>query len=385
MDDSGGAAAERAVRSGSVSATLEPKRLDSAEDTDDVDLGSGRGSAGDSRRRAARSGGDALVAQIGLYFLALGPFVGLLVLFITMSVLSPVFLTERNMTNLSVQAAPIAILAVGQFLVVLIRGVDLSVGSTIALSTVLGAEAFDRGASPALVVAAILGTGGAIGLVNAVLIVKLRIANPIIVTLGMLFVVSGLALLVADNAPNPGMPRVVIDAGSSYAGRIPVPAMIACAVGFLGWVFVTRMKCGRWFVAVGGNPEAARRVGLPVDAVTMAAYVLSGLAAGLTALLIAGSTNSGYPTAGQRYEMIAVSAVIVGGASFFGGRGDVPSVIVGALILAAIRNGLNLLGVNVNWQVVVTGAVLIAAVGVDTLRIRLETALRSQAARGAAP
>lgn len=316
--------------------------------------------------------------RAALLALQLGPLAVLLVLGAAFAALTPLFLTEVNVQNLFVQSSVVGALALGQLLVVVTRGIDLSQGSTIALSTVLGAAV--GGAAPGsgfVVVAVMLAAGAAVGLVNGLVLVKLRIAQPFIVTLGMLSVVSGVAFLVSDGAAVAGMPPVVQTAGAGFLGPIPVPAIVVLAVAAAAFVATRLLKWGSWLYAAGGDPDVARRVGVPVDRVLIAVYVLSGLAAAVGGVLTAGRTNSGFPTAGKLAELDAISAVIIGGASFFGGRGSVWNALVGALALGTIRNGLNLLGVSPYWQLVAIGGILILAVGLDLMRSELERRLRT--------
>jgi len=322
--------------------------------------------------------------RLGLAFVRLGPVVILLLLVVVMSALEPLFLTERNVRNVGVQSSLIAALALGQLLVILTRGIDLSVGSVLALSTVVGALVFrDVATSGLLVVLAILGTGLAAGLVNGLVYVKGRVPHPFIATLAMLSVASGLALVISDGAAIPGMPATVQSAGGDRVGPVPVPVLIVAGFGLVLYVLTTRLTWGRWIYAVGGNPTGAREVGVPVNRVLVSVYVISGLSAGVAALITAGRTNSGFPTAGNLAELDAIAAVIIGGASFFGGRGTVINAVVGALIIGVIRNGLNLLGVNTFVQLIVIGVVIVLAVQLDVLRTRLESRLQGLEGRGA--
>jgi ribose transport system permease protein len=316
--------------------------------------------------------------------LELGPALVLGLLWLTLSLLSPVFFTQENLTNLGVQASIVAVLAIGQLVVIVTRGIDLSVGSVLALATVIGALAYNTQllGSGLPVVAAMIATGAVVGLVNGVIFVKGRIPHAFIVTLAMLYAARGLALVLSDGASKPGMPPLVQTAGGGFVGDIPVPVLIVVGLGLLATVFLTRTRWGRWIFATGGNPEAASRAGIPVGRVLISAYVLSGVAAGVAGVMTAGRTNSGFPTAGDLAELDAIAAAIIGGASLFGGRGNVVNAIVGALILSTIRNGLNLLDVNPFWQLVVIGGVILIAVQLDVLRTQLEERLRARAAAG---
>jgi len=319
-------------------------------------------------------------ARVGLRVVQAGPVLILAVVALAMTVLSPFFLTERNLTNLGFQTSIVAVLALGQLLVILTRGIDLSVGSVVALSGVLGVMAGDSGV---LVVACMALTGALVGAVNGLVLVKGRIMNPFIVTLGTLSIVRGVALVVSDAQTVSGLPPLVQTLGTDKAGPIPVPALLVAVLAVLAWVLLARTQWGRWIYAVGGDPDAARRVGIPVGRLLLSVYVLCGLAAGIAGLLVAGRTDAGSPTAGQLLELDAITAVIIGGASFFGGRGSVANVIAGALIIGVIRNGLNLLDVTPFWQSIAVGALVILSLELDVLRGQLEQRLRVAGARSA--
>jgi ribose transport system permease protein len=299
-----------------------------------------------------------------------------------MTGLSPFFLTERNITNLGFQTSIVAVLALGQLLVILTRGIDLSVGAVVALGGVVGgmvaggAAGGSTSSHGALVLLVMVACGAAVGLVNGTVLIAGRVMNPFIVTLGMLSIVRGAALVISDAQTATGMPAAVQTMGTGLIGPLPVPAVLVAALAFVAWVMLTRTQWGRWIYAVGGDPDAARRVGIPVDRVLLSVYVLCGAAAGIAAVLVAGRTNAGSPTAGQLLELDAITAVVIGGASFFGGRGSVFNVIAGALIIGVIRNGLNLLDVTPFWQSIAIGVLVIASLELDVLRGRLEERLR---------
>jgi ribose transport system permease protein len=310
-----------------------------------------------------------------------GPLIILVTLVVLFTVINPLFVSGRNLQNLAVQSSLIAALAIGVLLPILTQGIDLSVGSVVALSTVMGAVVFHDLNAPAwVVIGVIIGTGGVVGLVNGVAYVKGRIPHPFIVTLAMMSVARGAALLISDGQSIAGMPEPVQTAGSGYVGAIPVPALIVGGLALLAWFFTTKQVWGRWIYAVGGNPAAAREVGIPVARVLISVYVISGLCAGVAGLITAGRTNSGFPTAGNLSELDAIAGVIIGGASFFGGRGTVVNAVIGAVIIASVRNGLNMIGVDTYAQYVALGLIVFLAVQMDVQRSRIET--RFQALEG---
>jgi ribose transport system permease protein len=320
--------------------------------------------------------------SLSLRIVQTGPVLILGLVVVAMSALSPFFLTERNITNLGFQTSIVAVLALGQLLVILTRGIDLSVGAVVALGGVVGgivAGGSVGGVASShgvLVVLAMIACGAGVGLLNGTILIAGRVMNPFIVTLGMLSIVRGAALVISDAQTVTGMPDAVQTMGTGLIGPLPVPAVLVAGLALIAWVMLTRTQWGRWIYAVGGDPDAARRVGIPVNRVLMSVYILCGAAAGVAAVLVAGRTNAGSPTAGQLLELDAITAVVIGGASFFGGRGSVFNVIAGALIIGVLRNGLNLLDVTPFWQSIAIGVLVIASLEIDVLRGRLEERLR---------
>jgi ribose transport system permease protein len=311
-----------------------------------------------------------------------GPVLILGLVVLAMTVLSPYFLTERNITNLGFQTSIVAVLALGQLMAILTRGIDLSVGAVVALGGVLGGMVAGGSAGGsasshgALVLVTMVACGAGVGLLNGTILIAGRVMNPFIVTLGMLSIVRGAALVISDAQTATGMPQAVQTMGTGLIGPLPVPAVLVAGLALVAWVMLTRTQWGRWIYAVGGDPDAARRVGIPVGRVLLSVYILCGAAAGVAAVLVAGRTNAGSPTAGQLLELDAITAVVIGGASFFGGRGSVFNVIAGALIIGVLRNGLNLLDVTPFWQSIAIGILVIASLEIDVLRGRLEERLR---------
>jgi ribose transport system permease protein len=323
---------------------------------------------------------------LALTALRLGPVVILVLLFALLSVASEVFLSFENVGNVLKQSAVVCVLALGQLLVILTRGIDLSIGSNLSLSAVVGAIVWRDHGSAALSIAAALATGASVGGLNGLLYVKGRLPHPFIPTLAMLSAASGLALFLSDSRTIQGAPPLVNTIGASRIawipgaepiGWFPIAALVVIAVAGLVTLVTRGLVWGRWIYCVGGNPEGAVRNGIPVPGVLISVYVVSGLLAGVGALLTMGKGNAGSPTSGALAELDAIAAVIIGGASFLGGRGTVLNALTGALIIAILRNGLNLLGIDPNWQYMATGAVIVLAVELDVLRAQLESRFRS--------
>jgi ribose transport system permease protein len=314
--------------------------------------------------------------RVALGVIRLGPVLMLLGLVVAMTLLSPVFLTTGNASNVLAQTAAIAVLSIGQLLVILTRGIDLSVGSTLALASVVGAIVYSHGYSGFVVILVMLGTGAAVGLVNGGVYVWGRLPHPFIITLATLSIARGLALQLSGGQPKRGVPPIVKSIGSSSFRWVPYSAFLVAGIGLLFAGVLARMVWGRWIYATGGNPEAARRTGIPVRSVLISVYVLCGLLAGVAAIITSGRLNAGSPTSGNLAELDSIAAVIIGGASFLGGRGTVANALVGALMIGVIRNGMNLLNVGAFMQPIVIGVVIVLAVESDVVRGRLEERFR---------
>lgn len=298
-----------------------------------------------------------------------GPLIGLAALVVVLSVLSPVFLSVANLFNVFQQIAVLAILALGATAVIITGGIDLSVGSVLALSgVVLGWASVNAGWPVPLALLLALGAGAAIGALNGVLITAGRLP-PFIATLATLSIARGLALIVSDGRPLSGYPRW-FRALSSFdlLGVVPLSVLLVVVLYVLGWLYLKYRPSGRALYAIGGNEEVARLSGLRVNREKLKVYTVAGLLAGVGGLLLTARLNSAQPNAGVATELDVIAAVVIGGASLSGGTGSVGGTLVGALIIGVLRNGLNLLDVSSFWQRVVIGAVIAAAVMTDTLR-----------------
>jgi ribose transport system permease protein len=314
---------------------------------------------------------------IGLKLLSAGPIVILLVLIVILSVLSPPFLTTRNLSNILAQTAVIAVVAMGQHLVILTRGIDLSVGSNLALATVVGAYAWQWSGSGPLAIVAMLASGAAVGAINGCVYVFGRLPHPFVITLATLSIAKGTALQLADGRAMPGMPDIIRFIGGDSIYGVPASFLVVCAVAGLILLMAKTMVWGRWIYAVGGRPDAAVRMGIPVRGVLISTYVIAGLCAGIGAVILAGRTDAGSPLFGNLLELDTIAAVIIGGASFLGGRGHIGHALVGAVMIGVIRNALNLLNVDIFFQLIAIGVVIVLAVEADVLRNHLEGRVRT--------
>ena len=295
-----------------------------------------------------------------------GALVGLLVLCLGLAVATPVFLSPVNLLNVGIQAAVVAILGFGMTFVIVAAGIDLSVGSVAAVSSMAAAYLFTVVGLPGpLALLAGLAVGAVFGAVNGVANAYLKLPS-FIATLAMLSVARGLTLVISDGRPIATPPEV--NALGASLGPIPVPILVFALAGLFAAFVLTRTTWGRAMYAVGGNLEAARLSGIPVRMVQVLVFVLSGTFAALAGLVLAGRLHSAQPQAALGYELDAIAAVVIGGASLAGGVGRVSGTLVGALLLAVIRNGLNILNVSSFWQQVVIGLVIAVAVGLDVLR-----------------
>jgi ribose transport system permease protein len=296
-----------------------------------------------------------------------GALTALIVLVIAMSALSGDFLTTDNLLNVGVQAAVTAILAFGVTFVIVSAGIDLSVGSVAALSaTVLAWSATSAGVPVFLAVLLAIATGIVCGLVNGVLISYGKLP-PFIATLAMLSVARGLSLVISEGSPI-AFPDSVSHLGDTLGGWLPVPVLVMVVMGLIAAFVLGRTYIGRSMYAIGGNEEAARLSGLRVKKQKLAIYAFSGVFAAVAGVVLAARLSSAQPQAADGYELDAIAAVVIGGASLAGGTGKASGTLIGALILAVLRNGLNLLNVSAFWQQVVIGVVIALAVLLDTAR-----------------
>ncbi|MFD4035451.1 substrate-binding domain-containing protein [Streptomyces sp. NPDC058637] len=313
-----------------------------------------------------------------------GALSALVVLLVAMSLLSGDFLTTQNLLNVGVQAAVTAILAFGVTFVIVSAGIDLSVGSVAALSaTVIAWAATSEGVPVWLAVVLGLATGLACGLVNGALVAYGKLPS-FIATLAMLSVARGLSLVISQGQPIP-FPDSVSVLGDTLGGWLPVPVLVMIVMGLLTALILARTYIGRAMYAIGGNEEAARLSGLRVKKQKLAIYALAGLFAAVAGIVLASRLVSAQPQAAQGYELDAIAAVVIGGASLAGGVGKASGTLIGALILAVLRNGLNLLSVSAFWQQVVIGVVIALAVLLDTLRRKAGSGAASASGSSAAP
>jgi len=291
----------------------------------------------------------------------------LIALCVVLSLRSPYFLTQRNLLNVLAQSSINTVLAVGMTFVIITGGIDLSVGSALALVAVVMAVAVEAGlGGPAAIVCGLL-CGLGIGAVNGLAVVLMRIP-PFIVTLGTLSIARGLAFVVAGGRTIQVQPASLRVWGEGRWLGVPILTIIALALVVCGHIALTKTRFGRHLFAIGSNEQVAWLAGVKTGFNKWGAYAISGLTIFLGALISTGRLGSADPIRGEGYELDAIAAVIIGGTSLMGGRGSVLGTLLGALLIAVLRNGLNLEDVTAAWQKVIIGAVIIGAVFLDRWR-----------------
>jgi ribose transport system permease protein len=294
----------------------------------------------------------------------------LILIFVVLSIIAPSFLSSDNLFNLGSQTSVNAVMAVGVTIVIITGGIDLSVGSVSALSGVVGVMLMAHYGFNALL--GILGgilVGAVAGLVNG-LLVSIAGLPPFIATLGMLSVGRGLVLIVTGAVAQFGAPESFRLLGQGVINAIPIPVVLIAVVAIVGHLVLTRTRLGRYAYVMGSNLEAARLSGVPVKRHTTAVYVVSGALAGLGGMIAASRIDSGQPNFGQGLELDVIAAVVIGGASLFGGRGTVLGSLIGAFLVAVIRNGAVQLNIGTFYQDVLIGVIIWLAVWWDRYQRR---------------
>ncbi|WP_305798061.1 ABC transporter permease [Parageobacillus sp. VR-IP] len=292
---------------------------------------------------------------------------GLVLLSVTLTILSPYFLTIDNLLSIALQTAIIAILALGQVYVIISGGIDLSVGSILALSGVISAQLLVSGWPTALAIVAGILAGALLGFINGLVITKGNLP-PFIVTLGMMGVARGLSLVLTDGLPVSGLPETFTKLGNETIFYIPIPVIFLIVVAIISSFILSRTIFGRYVYSIGSNEEAAQLSGINVNFHKLMIYVVCGLLSGLAGVLLTARLVSAQPSAGTGYELDAIAAGVIGGASLMGGVGTVGGTIIGAFIMGVLRNGLDLLNVTPFWQQIAIGVVIVLAVYLDQMR-----------------
>lgn len=311
-----------------------------------------------------------VAASIGKQY---GIYLVLLTLVLFFSIASENFFVSSNLLNVARQVSMMGIAAVGFAFVLLLGGIDLSIGSLVSLVNIVTAWLMvNAGWNPMLAVVVALALSAAVGFSNGWIIANLRMP-PIIVTLAMMIIIEGVAYLICKGLPIFGFPKSFSVIGQGYVGPVPIPVIIMAVIMGLGMFILNNTYFGRYFYAVGGNEEAAKLSGIDVKRVKYLVYTLSGFFAGIAGIVILSRTNSGQVLSGKGLEFDVLTACVLGGVSVSGGVGKMSNVLAGVLVLGVLSNGLVLLDVSQFVQMVIKGSVLLAAVALDCLQHRKKT------------
>ena len=298
------------------------------------------------------------------------PYAGLIALVVALSLATDRFLTPDNLADVARRVSVINIIAVGMTFVILTGGIDLSVGSVTALAGLAGTWALTQGLPVPLGVALGAVAGALCGVLNGILVGRLGLP-PFVATLGTMGALRGLALFATDGRTiTEGVPRALGGLSDSRFLGIPAPVWVLLPLAFFAHFVLTRTRFGRYCYAQGGNPQAAFLAGVPTRLVVTSVYVLCGACAGLAGMIDAARILTGNPTAGLEYELRVIAAVVLGGAALTGGSGTISGATIGALLMAVLENGCNLLGISPFVQRIVIGILIVAVVALDTLRQR---------------
>ena len=298
----------------------------------------------------------------------LGILIGFVLLCVILTLISPVFLSQKNLLNVLRQTSTNLYLACGMTIIIILGGIDLSVGSVIALSGVVtgGLIAFNNFPVPAAILMGLL-AGLLVGATNGFIVAKTTIP-PFIVTLATMNIARGAAYLYTGGQPIRVMSDNFNFIGAGYVGKIPTPIIYLVVILVISVLIMNKSKLGRHIYAVGGNSQAAKFSGIKINRVLFFAYTFSGLLAAVAGIVLASRMFSGQPTAGDGAEMDAIAAVVLGGTSMSGGIGKIGGTVIGGLVIGVLNNGLNLMNVNSFWQYIVKGVVILIAVYVDYLK-----------------
>jgi ribose transport system permease protein len=299
-----------------------------------------------------------------LRFRDAGTLLGLILIGAVFAIMAPTFLTGPNLLNVLQQSSINACIALGMTLVIISGGIDLTVGPVAALSAVVAATMMVAGIPVPLALLCALCVGLACGAFSASLI-AIGGLQPFIVTLGGLSLFRALALIFTGGQPIFGLPEGFRAVTNGNILSIPNPVLIVAVFAILAWVILNKTPLGEYFMAVGGNPEAARIAGVPVVMTKFAAYMISGFMASVAALILIGRLGAAEPTMGTLWELDAIAASAIGGASLMGGRGSILGTLIGCIILGTLRNGLTLLNVQAFYQLLATGMIIIVAMLID--------------------
>ena len=290
--------------------------------------------------------------------------IGLVLLCIVITIVTPNFLSVSNITNVFTQVSVNAIIAIGMTFVILTGGIDLSVGSTLAISGAVGASIVKSTGNVflAIIVAAVIGI--AVGLINGLLVSKGKL-QAFIVTLATMTIFRGATLVFTDGTPISKLPEAFVKIGNGKLGFMPIPVIITIIIAIIAVYALSQTRFGRYLYALGGNEDASRLSGINTDKIKTLVYVVSGFASAIAGVIITSRIGSASPNAGTGFELDAIAAVVIGGTSLAGGEGTITGTFIGALIIGVLNNGLNLMNVSPFYQSIVKGLVILIAVLLD--------------------
>ncbi|EOU1999079.1 TPA: ribose ABC transporter permease [Clostridium perfringens] len=290
--------------------------------------------------------------------------IGLVLLCIVITIVTPNFLSVSNITNVFTQVSVNVIIAIGMTFVILTGGIDLSVGSTLAISSAVGASIVKSTGNVflAIIVAAVIGI--AVGLINGLLVSKGKL-QAFIVTLATMTIFRGATLVFTDGTPISKLPEAFVKIGNGKLGFMPIPVIITIIIAIIAVYALSQTRFGRYLYALGGNEDASRLSGINTDKIKTLVYVVSGFASAIAGVIITSRIGSASPNAGTGFELDAIAAVVIGGTSLAGGEGTITGTLIGALIIGVLNNGLNLMNVSPFYQSIVKGLVILIAVLLD--------------------
>jgi len=306
-----------------------------------------------------KTGFEEFLAKYGIFFV-------LILMVIIASIVSPVFLTSRNLVNIIRQIATVTILACGETILLISGMVDLSAGSVLALSGIIAADIGIKTGSLSIALLVGLSIGAVTGLINGFIITRFNLP-PFIVTLAMMLSARGLILLYTNASIVTGLIKNFTFLGQGFILHIPVPIIILASVLILSWFLLNMTKFGQYIYAIGGNQQASIAAGINVNKIKILAFVINGILVATAGIVMVARINAGPPSEGAGYEFDAIIAAIVGGTSLYGGIGNIPGTLVGALIVQVLKNILTLMGVSPYWQMILTGILIVGALILDML------------------
>lgn len=294
-----------------------------------------------------------------------GVVLGFIALCIIISIAAPTFLSQKNILNLLRQSSIIGIISAGMTYVVISGNFDISVGAVAALSGAVTMQLATKGMNIFLAMAIALGICGIIGMINGLIVAKVNIPS-LITTMAMVTIVRGIILMLTGGYPVTANIPFLDTLGNGYILGIPVPVVVFVVVVIISYIVLTKTKFGRYVYSVGGNQEASKLNGINVDSHKVKVFIINAVLAGLAGIVLAGRLGTASPVAGEGYDMDAIASVVIGGTSVAGGAGSVLKTVIGVLLMSVINNSFNLLGVDMYFQYIFKGLIILIAVGIDS-------------------